>query len=185
MPRIAVDAPAGLRCSRHMSIANHQESSLPLVVPEAERAVREHRAEFDLAARVGVPAHITVAYPFKPVGGPAAPRHRRLLSARGDPPGLVAGHVVAAGSDPQPHCTDPVMNRRSPAVGRLPPEPVWRSCGTSSATVSRYPHPGASRGLPTAAVAIALRGAHPAGHTGTGRQDDAARMVLTRPGSDR
>lgn len=67
MPRIAVDAAAGLRCSRHMSIANHQESSLLLVVPEAERAVREHRAEFDLAARVGVPAHITVAYPFKPV----------------------------------------------------------------------------------------------------------------------
>ncbi|MGO4957271.1 2'-5' RNA ligase family protein [Luteococcus sp. Sow4_B9] len=49
-----------------MTSALPQESSLLLVVPEAEPAVHEHRARFDLAARVGVPAHITVAYPFKP-----------------------------------------------------------------------------------------------------------------------
>lgn len=78
MPRIAVDAADGLRCSRPMNVASPQESSLLLVVPEAERAVREHRAEFDLAARVGVPAHITVAYPFKPVDIMAAKEIERL-----------------------------------------------------------------------------------------------------------
>ncbi len=61
-----------------MNVASPQESSLLLVVPEAERAVREHRAEFDLAARVGVPAHITVAYPFKPVDIMAAKEIERL-----------------------------------------------------------------------------------------------------------
>lgn len=42
------------------------ESALLLIIPEAEPAVGVHRAEHEAAARVGVPAHITVAYPFKP-----------------------------------------------------------------------------------------------------------------------
>ena len=44
------------------------ESSLLLVIHEAEAAVRRYRILHDLAAQVGVPAHITVAYPFKPTG---------------------------------------------------------------------------------------------------------------------
>ena len=44
------------------------ESSLLLVIHEAEAAVRRYRVLHDLAAQVGVPAHITVAYPFKPTG---------------------------------------------------------------------------------------------------------------------
>ena len=42
------------------------ESALLLVVAGAESAVSRHRAAHDRAARVGVPAHLTVAYPFKP-----------------------------------------------------------------------------------------------------------------------
>jgi hypothetical protein len=42
------------------------ESALLIVVPAAEPAVGRHRLAHDVAARVGVPAHITVAYPFKP-----------------------------------------------------------------------------------------------------------------------
>ena len=36
-------------------------------VPAAEPAVSRQRNLFDLAAHVGVPAHVTIAYPFKPV----------------------------------------------------------------------------------------------------------------------
>jgi hypothetical protein len=42
------------------------ESALLVAVPEAEPAVREHRARLDSSARDGVPAHLTVLYPFLP-----------------------------------------------------------------------------------------------------------------------
>ena len=35
-------------------------------VPAAELGVSRHRNRYDAAARVGVPAHVTIAYPFKP-----------------------------------------------------------------------------------------------------------------------
>ena len=42
------------------------QSALLLPVPAAETAVGPHRARLDLSARDGVPAHITVLYPFLP-----------------------------------------------------------------------------------------------------------------------
>jgi 2'-5' RNA ligase len=42
------------------------ESALLVAVPEAEPAVGEHRARLDSSARDGVPAHLTVLYPFLP-----------------------------------------------------------------------------------------------------------------------
>jgi hypothetical protein len=36
-------------------------------IPAAEPAVSRQRNQFDAAAGVGVPAHVTIAYPFKPV----------------------------------------------------------------------------------------------------------------------
>ena len=42
------------------------ESALLVPVPAAEAAVAGHRARLDLSARQGVPAHITVLYPFLP-----------------------------------------------------------------------------------------------------------------------
>ncbi len=50
-----------------MSIPVPDESALILRVPAAEPAVSRHRNRYDAAARVGVPAHVTIAYPFKPV----------------------------------------------------------------------------------------------------------------------
>ena len=44
----------------------HEESALLLRCPAAEPAVRSSRAVLDRAARVGVPAHVTVTYPFRP-----------------------------------------------------------------------------------------------------------------------
>ena len=42
------------------------ESALLVAVPAAEPAVAAHRSRLDTSAAVGVPAHITVLYPFLP-----------------------------------------------------------------------------------------------------------------------
>jgi len=42
------------------------ETALLLMVPTADRVVAPWRAKYDQAAQVGIPAHLTVAYPFKP-----------------------------------------------------------------------------------------------------------------------
>jgi hypothetical protein len=48
-------------------------SALIVEVPAAEPAVARHRERLDSSAPLGVPAHITVLYPFLPPGaiGPA------------------------------------------------------------------------------------------------------------------
>ena len=40
------------------------QTAVVVTVPEAEHAVAEHRARLDRAASWGVPAHVTVLYPF-------------------------------------------------------------------------------------------------------------------------
>jgi 2'-5' RNA ligase len=42
------------------------ESAVLVLVPEAESVVASHRAALDGAAAMGVPAHVTVLYPFVP-----------------------------------------------------------------------------------------------------------------------
>ncbi|MFE7562168.1 2'-5' RNA ligase family protein [Kitasatospora sp. NPDC057500] len=42
------------------------ESALILPVPEAEAVVGPWRERYDPSARLGVPAHVTVLYPFRP-----------------------------------------------------------------------------------------------------------------------
>jgi 2'-5' RNA ligase len=42
------------------------ESALIAIIPEAEEIVRGFRDQFDPAAAAGVPAHVTITYPFKP-----------------------------------------------------------------------------------------------------------------------
>ena len=49
------------------------ETALLLPVPAAEPAVSHHRARLDEAARDGVPAHVTVLYPFLPPAGISEP----------------------------------------------------------------------------------------------------------------
>src|ERR1700749_451732 len=49
------------------------ETALLVPVPAAEPAVGQHRARLDEAARDGVPAHITVLYPFLPPSGISEP----------------------------------------------------------------------------------------------------------------
>ena len=42
------------------------ESALVVLIPEAEFLVAAFRKQYDPSAAVGVPAHVTVLYPFKP-----------------------------------------------------------------------------------------------------------------------
>jgi hypothetical protein len=42
------------------------ESALVALVPEAEFLVKSFRERYDPSAALGVPAHITLLYPFKP-----------------------------------------------------------------------------------------------------------------------
>lgn len=43
------------------------ETTLLLAVPVADPLVGRHRSQLDLAAQDGIPAHVTVIYPFKPL----------------------------------------------------------------------------------------------------------------------
>jgi len=43
------------------------QSALVVLVPEAEGLVKPFRDQFDPSAAKGMPAHITILYPFKPV----------------------------------------------------------------------------------------------------------------------
>jgi 2'-5' RNA ligase len=63
------------------------ESALLVPVPAAEPAVGQHRAQLDEAARDGVPAHITVLYPFLLPAG----INKTLLAVLGR---LFAGHTA-------------------------------------------------------------------------------------------
>jgi hypothetical protein len=63
------------------------ETALLLPVPAAEPAVGQHRARLDEAARDGVPAHITVLYPFLPPAG----IDEALLASLGT---MFAGHAA-------------------------------------------------------------------------------------------
>lgn len=44
------------------------ESALVVLVPEAEELVGELRSRYDSSAAAGMPAHITINYPFLPIG---------------------------------------------------------------------------------------------------------------------
>ena len=50
-----------------MTQESASESALIVTVPAAEAAIAPYRAVFDAAARLGVPAHLTLLYPFRPV----------------------------------------------------------------------------------------------------------------------
>ncbi|HEY8707047.1 MAG TPA: 2'-5' RNA ligase family protein, partial [Burkholderiaceae bacterium] len=54
------------RASEVLPAPSMAESGLIVCVPEAEALVGELRERFDASARIGVPAHITVLFPFMP-----------------------------------------------------------------------------------------------------------------------
>lgn len=64
------------------------ESVLLLFVPEAEPVVRAWRDRYDPSSREGVPAHVTLLYPFLPAESIGTPDLARLRSFFGGKPPL-------------------------------------------------------------------------------------------------
>ncbi len=100
------------------------ESALIIAVPEAEPLVKEWRERFDYSAGVGVPAHITLLYPFMPPGEitPAVAAELRAFCAQ-----------FAAFEFTLPEL------RRFPAVLYLAPSPAEPFKALTHALVERYP----------------------------------------------
>jgi hypothetical protein len=61
--------------------ASPELSALLIRCPAAEPAVSPHRLRLDRAAAFGVPAHLTVCFPFKPVAQLTAADHDELANA--------------------------------------------------------------------------------------------------------
>ena len=69
-----------------MGVPPGPRSALIVEVPAAEPAVARHRERLDSSAPLGVPAHITVLYPFLPpgaIGPPVLGELERLFAAAG------------------------------------------------------------------------------------------------------
>ncbi len=66
------------------------QSALIVTVPEAEEAVAVHRARFDEPAGFGIPAHVTVLFPFMPPSQIDAPVIGTLASALSTVPRFTA-----------------------------------------------------------------------------------------------
>jgi hypothetical protein len=64
MTDVNPDLRSGTDARLPAGVPGEWRSALLVAVPEAEPAVREHRARLDSSARDGVPAHLTVLYPF-------------------------------------------------------------------------------------------------------------------------
>jgi hypothetical protein len=101
-------------------------SAVLVPVPEAERVVSRYRARLDGAAALGVPAHVTVLYPFVP---PAAITAATLEELAG---GGVGGRVRL-----------PVPGHRVVRVRRAVAGRVWLMTGgaapVSWRTVAEFP----------------------------------------------
>jgi 2'-5' RNA ligase len=101
-----------------------QQTAVIVPVPQAEAAVRSWRERLDPAAAVGVPAHVTVVYPFLPearVDEDVVADLRRLVAAE------PAFPVTLAGFD------------RFPGVLYLAPQPAEPFRRLTAATVRRWP----------------------------------------------
>jgi 2'-5' RNA ligase len=83
MPDMSPDALPGGDAWPSAAVPGEWQSALLVAAPEAEPAVGEHRARLDSSARDGVPAHLTVLYPFLPpasINGAVRAALRRLFA---------------------------------------------------------------------------------------------------------
>lgn len=78
-----------------------RQSALIVEIPEAEPAVGRLRDRLDANARLGVPAHVTVVFPFAPAGAIDAATQHRLAGLFGSVPsfGFRLDHVGWFGED--------------------------------------------------------------------------------------
>src|SRR5262245_43430115 len=103
------------------------ESALVIVVPEAEPFVSVWRAQYDWSAKRGVPAHITLLYPFVPTEKIDDELLRQLRELFAEQPSFSFRLTRVA---------------RFPAVAWLEPEPAEPFGALTEQIVARYPeHP--------------------------------------------
>jgi len=107
------------------ALANATETAVLVLVPEAEAAVAEHRAHLDMAASWGVPAHLSVVYPFVP---PA--------DVDDD---VLAGLAAAVGTVAAFDCVFPRTERFGADVLWLAPEPDAPFRELVAAVVAAFP----------------------------------------------
>lgn len=100
------------------------ESALIVEVPEAEPLVRDWRAKHDWSAQRGVPAHITVLYPF-------VSTEKIDERLRADLRELFSAHPAFSFSLPRV--------ARFPEVAWLAPEPAEPFTSLTEAVAARYP----------------------------------------------
>ena len=100
------------------------ETGLIVKVSEAERAVSEWRSRFDPAAAAGVPAHITVLYPFLP--------HHRVDAA-------VLAELAEVFSKHPAFEAQLSQSRRFPETLYLAPEPDSQFRALTHAVATRWP----------------------------------------------
>lgn len=105
-------------------LATVHESALVILVPEAEAAAGRCRSLYDPSAAVGVPAHVTILYPFK---SPGAITEQDLDALR-----------AIFGRSPQFDFALAEL-RRFPDVLYLAPEPSAPFVALTEAVVARYP----------------------------------------------
>jgi 2'-5' RNA ligase len=101
------------------------ETAVLILVPEAESAVAEHRAHLDMAASWGVPAHLSVVYPFVP----AADVDERVLTEL----------ATAVGTVPAFDCVFPRTDWFGADVLWLAPEPDAPFRDLTRALVEAFP----------------------------------------------
>ncbi len=121
------------------------ESALVVPVPAVESFVGPLRERFDPAAPLGVPAHVTVVYPFLPIPAVSAPVVEAL------------GAIVAA----EPAFTVTLArSARFPGVVWLDPEPAAPFVRLTHACVARWPdappYGGAYGADPTPHLTVAM-----------------------------
>jgi hypothetical protein len=112
-------------------VANPGETALLLVCPQAEPAVAGQRTTYDSAAQQGIPAHVTVLYPFKQLDAIDEDDHRRLETIFADlAPFLLRGSrtdwfddrvLYVAPDDPSP-----VQDLTARVIAAFPDFPPYR-----------------------------------------------------------
>ena len=100
-------------------------TALVILVPEAERVVSQVRARHDPSVRLGVPAHVTLLFPFMPPGAVSA-------SVQGSLRNLFAGFKSFPVSFAEVH--------RWPQEAYLAPQPSAPFVALTQGIASSFPH---------------------------------------------
>ncbi|MGW5779150.1 2'-5' RNA ligase family protein [Streptomyces sp. NPDC003863] len=100
------------------------QTGLIVRIPEAEPSVRGWREQFDPSARAGVPAHVTVLFPFLDEGGIDALVHSALADVLGSHPAFDLRFE---------------RHGRFPGVLHLVPEPDTQLRHLTEAIADRWP----------------------------------------------